>query len=106
MKLPEFLIRDMDGCIRLNGHRIGLESIVFRHREGLSVSEIANEYPTLRAELVQQVVQYYLEHRTELDPYINNVEVELTRQEKADQPGPSFEELKSRMRLLEANREV
>jgi uncharacterized protein (DUF433 family) len=106
VKLPEFLTQDADGCIRLNGHRIGLETIVFRQREGCSASEIAKEYPTLRADLIHQVIQFYLENRSELDLYVDKVAAELASQEQATPPGPSFEELKARMRLLATNREV
>ncbi len=48
MKLPEFLIGDPDGEIRLRGHRIGLYTVVREYKEGRSAEEIAEKYPTLR----------------------------------------------------------
>jgi uncharacterized protein (DUF433 family) len=102
MQLPIFLTKDPDGSIRLTDHRIGLESIVFREREGLSVPQIAERYPTLSFDLIQRVIQFYREHRAELEPYVDAVDAELRRQEQAIQPGPSFDELKARMSRLRA----
>jgi uncharacterized protein (DUF433 family) len=87
MELPDFLIDHPDGEIRLTGHRIGLYTVVRDYKEGRSVREIAEEYPTLSVELIRQVIAFYAENRSQVDAYVDTCEKELMRQASA-QPGP------------------
>ena len=47
MILPDFLTQDDCGDIRLTGHRIGIEDIVFFYNEGYSAEMLLAEFPTL-----------------------------------------------------------
>jgi uncharacterized protein (DUF433 family) len=87
MELPDFLIDHPDGEIRLTGHRIGLYTVVRDYKEGRSVREIAEEYPTLSADLIRQVIAFYEENRSQVDAYVDSCEKELMRQ-AALGPGP------------------
>lgn len=98
MKLPDFLIDHPDGEIRLTGHRIGLYTVVRDYREGSSVEQIAEEYPSLELELVRAVIAFYLDNRAEVDAYVDDYRAELERQAATYRRGPSLEELKQRWR--------
>ncbi len=75
--LPDFLNRNCDGDIVLQGHRIGLEHVVWRYHEGDSPEMLACRYPTLPLALVHHVIAFYLENRTEVDAYVAQCENEL-----------------------------
>ena len=103
MDLPEFLDRDRYGEIRLRGHRIGLDHVVFCHTRGESVAEIANRFPSLAPALVDAVVSFYEANREEVDAYVAQGRAELDRQ-RADSAGPSLEELRRRTANLASRR--
>jgi uncharacterized protein (DUF433 family) len=96
MKLPDFLTRDKFGEIRLNGHRIGLYTVVRCYKEGYSAERIAEEFPSLPLALVYKVLAFYLEAETEVDEYVEACRAEIERQAAAPQPGPSRAELEQR----------
>jgi uncharacterized protein (DUF433 family) len=98
MQLPDFLYCPDPGEIRITGHRIGLFHVMERYREGMSIKEIHDEYPTLPVDLVQRVIDHYLANKAEVDQYVDDYRAELNRQEAATpQTGPSFAELQRRM---------
>lgn len=104
MKLPEFLIDHPDGEIRLAGHRIGLYTVVREYRDGRSVEEIAEEYPTLSVDLIRRVIAFYIKNRSEVDAYVDACEKELERQAAAP-PGPGTVRIRELMnRIQEADR--
>jgi uncharacterized protein (DUF433 family) len=97
MKLPDFLTEVAYGEIRLTGHRIGLYHVVSRFKEGYSVEQIHEEYPTLSVDLIQKVVDFYLQNKAEADIYVAETEAELDRQYAAGKK-LDLEELERRMR--------
>ncbi len=97
MDLPDFLTRHKYGEIRLTGHRIGLLHVVDCYNEGMSPGQIAEHFPTLPEPLVQDVVGFYLQHRTEVDAYIAGCRTEIDRQAAASHPQPDLAELRRRM---------
>lgn len=98
MKLPDFLIRDADGFIHVEGHRIGLQHLVRYYNEGYSPEMLACEYPTLSLPLIHKVLAYYLEHHTDVDQYVAENEAEISQQRISAETGPSVAELRERMR--------
>jgi uncharacterized protein (DUF433 family) len=70
MDLPEFLIDHPDGEIRLTGHRIGLDHVVFYYNEGYSPEMLVCQLPTLPLALVHEVIAFYLENQAEVDAYV------------------------------------
>ena len=101
MHLPAFLTQDPDGAIRLTGHRIDLQDIVFFYNEGYSPVMLLNEFPTLSPDLVHRAITFYRENRVGVDAYIAQCDGEIERQRQAARKGPTLAELRGR---LEANR--
>jgi len=60
--------------IRLKGHRMGIETILFDYLDGLTPEEIVLRYPTLSLEEVHTAVAYYQRDRTQIDAYLRRVE--------------------------------
>ena len=100
MKLPSFLTKGKYGEIRLTGHRIGLLHVVDLFNEGNSVGEIAAEFDSIGAPLVQQVIDFYLNNKAEVDAYVADCHAEIDRQAAQPRIGPDLAELQRRMDML------
>jgi uncharacterized protein (DUF433 family) len=98
MDFPGFLTSNPDGSIRITGHRIGLEHILFHHNRGSNAEQIAAFFPTLSRELIAQVVHFYQSNLAEIDCYLKKVESDLDRQKREAGPGITLQELKNRMK--------
>lgn len=89
----EFLAPD---DIRLKGHRIGIETILFDYLElGLSAEEIALRYPTLSLEQVHATLAYYWRNQGEIDAYLRAASEHEERmiQEQEHYPSPAVKHL-------------
>lgn len=67
---------DAYGVIRVGGTRVTLDSVVYAFREGASAEEIVQHYPVLKLADVYAVIGYYLQHRDQVDAYIQAGESE------------------------------
>jgi uncharacterized protein (DUF433 family) len=97
MTVPDFLTKDEFDHIRLTGHRISLEDIVYYYNEGYSAESLVGQFPTLSLALIHKVIAFYLENQAEVDKY---AEAELAACERlrAEGPGaPSLVELRERL---------
>jgi uncharacterized protein (DUF433 family) len=57
--------------IRLKGHRIGIEDVLYEHLYNeLTPAELAARFPTLSAEQLYATILYYLRNRERLDAYL------------------------------------
>jgi uncharacterized protein (DUF433 family) len=56
--------------IRIRGHRIGIEDILYYYLEGYSPEEIGAQFPSLTQEHIFATITYYLRNRPELDAYL------------------------------------
>ncbi len=57
--------------IRLKGHRIGIEDVLYEHiYNELSPAELVERFPTLSAEQIYATILYYLNNRERLDSYL------------------------------------
>ncbi len=65
----EYVERVDDGW-RVGGSRVSLDSIVYAYWEGLTVEEIAIEFPSLRYEQVHGAIAFYLRSRAEVDAHL------------------------------------
>jgi uncharacterized protein (DUF433 family) len=65
-----------DGVVRLKGHRIGIEHIVERYREGWSAEQIALDYPSVELKKIYAVIAYYLYNQAVVDAYIAELNAE------------------------------
>jgi len=62
----------------ISGSRVSLESVIFAFLDGLSPETIAAEcFPTLSLEQVYGAITYYLAHRSEIDAYLQQAEIEF-----------------------------
>ncbi len=100
MKLPTFLTRCQYGEIRLTGHRIGLLHVVDLFNEGHNAQEIVAEFDSIDLPLVHQVIDFYLNNKTEVDAYVADCRAEIDRQAAAPRKGPDLAELQRRMDSL------
>ena len=59
-----------DGCIRVAGSRVTLDTIVTAFEQGETPESIADQYPGLALEDAYAVVAYYLRNREEVAAYL------------------------------------
>jgi uncharacterized protein (DUF433 family) len=79
----------------LIGHRISLYHVVSRYKQGLSVEQLHEYYPTLTLDLIDEVLAFYHANQTEVDDYVAAYREVLDRQEAAA-PRVNWEELRRR----------
>src|SRR5262245_30502848 len=59
--------------IRIKGHRVGIETVLYQYLfKKLSPAEIVASYPTLSAEEVEAVVEYYRQNEAAVTSYLQN----------------------------------
>jgi len=59
-----------DGVVRVGGTRVTLDTVVESFRDGLTPAEIQRQYPSLGLTHVDSAISYYLQHRTEVEEYL------------------------------------
>jgi uncharacterized protein (DUF433 family) len=77
--------------IRLKGHRIGIESILYEYiHNAQTAEEIAARFPTLSLEQVYATILYYLHNKEQVDTYLVNwlEHGRRMREEQARNPTP------------------
>jgi len=96
----EFLSPD---DIRIKGHRIGIDDVLYYYLEGYTPEEIAANLPTLSLEEIYATITYYLHNRSEVDAYLSRLAAwrEQRYREWAASPSPVVQ----RLRTLKARRE-
>jgi uncharacterized protein (DUF433 family) len=96
MKLEDYFDFLAPNDIRLKGHRIGVETILFEYLDqGLSAEEIALRYPTLSLEQVHATLAYYWRHQAEMDAYLQTArehEEKMIREQERN-PSPAVKRL-------------
>lgn len=93
------LRQDEGGVIRIGKTRVTLQSLIADFRNGASPEEIAHHYSALSLSDVYLVVGYYLQHRGEIDAYVQEqrqLADEARQAYEADHPNDPL-----RQRLLE-----
>lgn len=60
-------------CIRIQGTRVGIETVVEDYAQGAGPEEIILRYPTLSLEQVHAVILYYLANQVDVERYIERV---------------------------------
>lgn len=88
--------------IRIKGHRIGIDDVLYYYLEGFTPEEIAVNLPSLSLEQIHATITYYLHKRGEVDAYLSRLaNWREERQRKAqDHPSPILQ----RLRELKAER--
>jgi uncharacterized protein (DUF433 family) len=75
--------RDEAGGIRIGSSRVTLDSILNSYQQGSTPEEIAIQFSTLHLEDIYSAIAYYLNHRQEIDDYLEqrNQQVQQIRQQ-------------------------
>lgn len=78
--------------IRLKGHRIGIETVLYEYlHHGRTAEEIAEQLPSLTLEQVYATILYYLHEQAQMHAYMR-AWIEHGRQRRAEQaqyPSPA-----------------
>jgi uncharacterized protein (DUF433 family) len=95
MNIEDYFDYRAPNDIRLKGHRIGIETILFDYLDGLTPEEIVLRYPTLSLEEVYVTIAYYWRKQTELDAYLHEIEAHEARmiREQERNPSPAVQRL-------------
>ncbi len=104
MQLEEYFDFLAPDDIRIKGHRIGIESVLYEYIFREQPPEgIVRRFPSLSLEQVYATILYYLQNREKIDAYmIGWLEYgRRAREEQKRNPPPAVE----RLRALKAERE-
>ena len=63
-------IEEQEGCYRVVGKRVSLDSIVYVFLAGQSPESIAQSFPALTLEEVYGAIAFYLANREKIDQYL------------------------------------
>jgi uncharacterized protein (DUF433 family) len=97
MKLEDYFDFQREDDIRIKGHRIGIESILYEYiHNAKTAEEIADRFPTLELEQVYATILYYLHNKEQVDTYIVNwlEHGRRMREEQALNPTPAMLKLR------------
>ena len=89
--------------IRLKGHRIGIDDVLWYYLEGYTPEEIAANLPTLSLEEIHATITYYLHSRAEMDAYLSRLTA--WRENRIRQWAANTSPVVQRLRMLKAERE-
>jgi len=89
--------------IRLKGHRIGIDDVLWYYLEGYTPEEIAANLPTLSLEEIHATITYYLHSRVEMDIYLSRLTA--WRENRIRQWDANPSPVVQRLRMLRAERE-
>jgi uncharacterized protein (DUF433 family) len=65
---------DEHGAVRVGGTRVLLDLVVHAFQEGATAEEIVDRYPTLTLADIYSAIGYYLQHREEVNHYLEERE--------------------------------
>ena len=91
---------DEQGAIRVSGTRVTLDTLIGFYRQGETVEDLHEGFPTVPLADIYAVIAYYLGHQAEVDEYLKQRDeaAERTRQEwEARHPPLSRAELLARL---------
>jgi uncharacterized protein (DUF433 family) len=96
MNLEDYFDFRAPNDIRLKGHRIGIETILFDYQDGLTPEEIGLRYPTLTLEEIYATITYYWRNEEQIEAYLKAVLDDETRlrEEQERNPPPVLKRLR------------
>ena len=104
MQLEDYFDFQQPDDIRIKGHRIGIETILYNYiYRARTPEEIAEEYPSITLEQVYATILYYLHNKEQIRKYMEDW-IEYGRQMREEQernPTPAM----LRLRKIRAERE-
>jgi uncharacterized protein (DUF433 family) len=104
MRLEDYFEFLAPNDIRVKGHRIDIQTILFDYLDGLTPEEIALRYPTLSLEEIYATLTYYWHKQTEIDAYLQAAEAHeaCMRREQELNPPPVVQRLRELARARRA----
>lgn len=96
MQLEDYFIFLSENDIRIKGHRIGIDNVLFYYLESYSPEEIQAIYPDLSLEKIYATILYYLHNQKQIDAYLNRLEnwKETRYQESLKTSSPQREKMR------------
>jgi uncharacterized protein (DUF433 family) len=61
---------DVNGVVKISGSRVTLDTVVRAFLRGATAEEIAQQYPSISLADVYATISYYLQHRAEVEKYL------------------------------------
>ena len=98
---PAPLFTDEDGVVRVGGTRVRLDTVVYAFNQGASAEEILQQYPSLALADIYATITYYLQHRSSVDDYLKQRQLEHERVRQLNET--RFDPAGLRERLLKRN---
>ena len=97
MQLEDYFIFLSEDDIRIKGHRIGIDNILFYFLEGYTPEEIKSIYPDLSLEKIYATFTYYFHNQKAIDAYLNRIKnwKETRYQESLEHPSPQREKMRA-----------
>lgn len=96
--LPDLLVADTGGFIRIAGHRVGYHHVVALFNEGYSAESLWEEFPTLPLATIYKVIAFHLENQVASDEYVAQCHEEARQQATASAGvTPDLDELRRRL---------
>ena len=62
--------KDVDGVFRVGGTRVRLDTVIEAFQNGHTPEAIFDKYPSLSLSDIYAVIAYYLQHRIEVEDYL------------------------------------
>jgi uncharacterized protein (DUF433 family) len=73
----------VNGCYRITGTRVSLDSIVYAYRNGEDAESITDSFSVLTIEQVRAAIAFYETHREEIDCYLERMRAEYEAKRQA-----------------------
>ncbi len=85
--------------IRIKGHRIGIDDVLYYYLKGYSPAAILEHYPSLNLEKIEAVIAYYHQHQSEVDEYLRAQQawVDQQHQEQHDNVPDVVERIRAKL---------
>ncbi|HET6248096.1 MAG TPA: DUF433 domain-containing protein [Tepidisphaeraceae bacterium] len=83
--------------IRIKGHRIGIESVLYEYiHRGKSPEEIVERFPTLSLEQVHATILYYLHNKDVIEKYVAQWldDARHARERQSDERSPFLDRIR------------
>ena len=90
-----------EGMLYVGQTRVPLETVIYVFNSGVSPEEIAFQFPALALSDIYHVIGYYLQHRDEVDVYIQQAATHSERVRRENEA--HFDTTGMRERLLARN---
>lgn len=103
MDLKDYFVFISEDDIRIKGHRIGIDNVLFYFLEGYTPEEIRAIYPDLSLEKIYATITYYLQNKTEIDAYLLRIKQWQEKHYKNSLEKPSLQ--REKMKLIKQQRQ-